>query len=61
LLAILAHMAFNTAESVLFGGLPRLSAETVRAVYITNVGVLTVLGLLALVWLAAWRRNETTA
>lgn len=61
LLAILAHMTFNTAESVLFGGLPRLGPETVRAVYVTNVGVLALLGLVGLTWLAAWQRNQVAA
>ena len=61
LLAILAHMTFNTSESVLFGGLPRLAPETVRAVYVTNVGVLAVLGLVGLTWLAAWQRKKVAA
>jgi CAAX protease family protein len=50
-LAILGHLTFNTAEAVLFGGLPKLSQETQRAVYLVNVALLALLGLITLVWL----------
>jgi len=50
LLAVLAHLTFNTAESVVFGGLAEPSAETERAVYLTSVALLA-----AVATLAAWR------
>ena len=48
LLAVLAHLTFNTAESVVFGGLPASSVERLRAVYLVNVAVLALLGLVSL-------------
>ena len=50
LLAILAHMAFNTAENVVYAGLPTLSPEHARAVYLVNVWVLAAIGAVSL-WL----------
>jgi uncharacterized protein len=44
LLAIIGHMAFNTAENVVYAGLPSLSADHQRAVYLVNVWVLAVIG-----------------
>jgi membrane protease YdiL (CAAX protease family) len=52
LIAVLAHMTFNTAESVVFGGLPRSPVEHVRAVYLINVAILALAGLLCLFWLS---------
>lgn len=51
LLAVLAHMTFNTAEAVVFGGLPRLPVEHVRAVYLVNVAVLALAAIACLLWL----------
>lgn len=51
LLAVLAHLAFNTAESVLFGGLPPMTPAMVRDVYLVNVSLLASLGVIALAWL----------
>jgi len=48
LLAVLAHMTFNTAESVVLAGLPRLPVEHRRAVYLVNVGILALAGLTCL-------------
>jgi membrane protease YdiL (CAAX protease family) len=48
LLAVLAHLAFNTATAVVFAGLPRLSADQVRDIYIMNVAVLSVVGVASL-------------
>ena len=48
LIAVLAHLAFNTAESVVSGGLPDAPVEQLRAVYLVNVGVLAVLGLVCM-------------
>ena len=51
LLAILTHMAFNTAENVLYAGLPELSVDHVRSVYVVNVWVLAAIGYASLIWL----------
>jgi len=61
LLAVLAHLTFNTAEAVLFGGLPQLAAGQQRAVYIVNVGLLAILGLMSLCWLAARSKKPVAA
>lgn len=53
LLAVLAHMTFNTAESILFGGLPSLSPERAKALYLASVAAWAVLGLISLGWLGA--------
>lgn len=52
LLAILTHMAFNTAENVVYAGLPPMSPEHTRAVYLVNVWVLAVVGAVSLWWLS---------
>ena len=52
LLAVLAHLTFNTAESVLFGGLPPLAAELRPSVYLVNVALLAIVGVTSLAWLA---------
>ena len=51
LLAIIAHMAFNTAENVVYAGLPAMSADHQRAVYLVNVFVLAAIGAVCLVLL----------
>jgi membrane protease YdiL (CAAX protease family) len=51
LLAVLAHLAFNTAQSVVFAGLPTFTPDRVRQIYLTNVAVLGVVGLGCLFWL----------
>jgi uncharacterized protein len=57
LLAILTHLAFNTAENVLFAGLPALSTDHVRNVYVVNVWILAAIGCACLVALGRqWRR-----
>ena len=48
LLAVLAHLAFNTAESVLFAGLPELPSGHVRNIYLVNVAVLGGIGVASL-------------
>ena len=58
LMAVLAHVTFNTAESVVFGGLPDLAVELQRRVYLANVALLLVLGLASLVW--ATRRKSAS-
>ncbi len=57
LLAILAHLAFNTAEAVLYGGLPSLVVDERRAVYLVNVALLGVPGSAGLIWLATRERR----
>ena len=52
LLAICAHLAFNTAETVLFGGLPALDVNERKSVYLVNVALWALLGLIGLPWLA---------
>jgi membrane protease YdiL (CAAX protease family) len=61
LLAVLAHMTFNTAESVLFGGLADLSADQERSVYLANVTLLGVCGLTSLGWLGFARKPASEA
>jgi membrane protease YdiL (CAAX protease family) len=51
LLAIIAHVAFNTAENVVYAGLPAMSADHQRAVYVVNVFVLAAIGAWCLAWL----------
>ncbi|HKA59792.1 MAG TPA: hypothetical protein VKD28_14320, partial [Gemmatimonadales bacterium] len=55
LLAILTHLAFNTAENVLFAGLPALSTDHVRNVYLVNVWVLAAIGCVCLLALSRQR------
>ncbi len=59
LLAVLCHLGLNTAESVVFNGLPDLSEVQVRRIYFVNVAVLGCIGLGCLV-LAA-RRGDRSA
>ena len=52
LFAVLAHLTFNTAESIVYSGLPDLAVGQQRAVYIVNVGLLAILGMISLSWMA---------
>lgn len=52
LLAICAHLAFNTAETILFGGLPDLGSGQRKSVYLVNVALWALVGLIGLFWLA---------
>jgi hypothetical protein len=56
-LAVLAHMTFNTAEQVVFAGLPRLSIETERTVYLVNVTLLALIAV-AVSWRLGSRRRD---
>jgi CAAX protease family protein len=56
LLAVLAHLSFNTADAILFGGLPALAPGVTRSIYLVNVGLLAILGMVSLGWLATRRR-----
>ena len=51
LLAVLAHLAFNTAASVVFAGLPTFTPDRVRQIYLMNVAVLGIVGLGCMFWL----------
>jgi membrane protease YdiL (CAAX protease family) len=58
LLAVLAHLTFNTAEAVLYGGLPKLAVAKERAVYLVNVTLLTAIAAAALWHLSIARRDH---
>ena len=45
-------MTFNTAESVLFGGLSGVSDAQEETLYLVNEGLLAAVGLISLGWLA---------
>ena len=49
---VLAHLTFNSADSVRVGRLLHQPTEQLRSVYMVNVALLAVLGLLSLVALA---------
>ena len=57
-MAVLAHLAFNTAESVVFGGMPEVPVERACTVYVANVCVLAALGLVCMLWIS--RRLSTS-
>ena len=61
LLAVLAHLTFNSAENVVSGGLPHQVTEHLRRVYLVDVGLLAVLGLISLVVLATAPRRKVAA
>lgn len=61
LLAVLGHLGLNTAESVVFNGLPDLSEVQVRQIYFVNVAVLGCTGLGCLVLATRWRPNRRAA
>jgi membrane protease YdiL (CAAX protease family) len=50
LMAVLAHLAFNTAESIVFAGLPPFSLDHTRQIYLVKVAVLGLVGFACLVW-----------
>jgi membrane protease YdiL (CAAX protease family) len=58
LLAVFAHLAFNTAASVVLAGLPKFTPDGIRQIYLTNVAVLWVVGLGCMFWLG---RSSTRA
>lgn len=57
LLAVLAHLTFNTAEAVVYGGLPESAVEQERAVYLVHVALLAAIAL-AVMWRLAMRRRD---
>ncbi len=42
--------------AILFGGLPPLAPGVTRSIYLVNVGLLAILGMVSLGWLATRRR-----
>lgn len=48
LLAVIAHLTFNTAEAVVFGGLPTQMVEQLHSTYLINVALSALLGAMAL-------------
>jgi membrane protease YdiL (CAAX protease family) len=61
LLAILTHLAFNTAENVVYAGLPALAVDQQRSVYLVNVWVLAAIGWVSLIWLTRRQTNPPGA
>jgi CAAX protease family protein len=60
LVAVLAHLTFNTAEAVVYAGLPKLAVAQERAVHLVNVILLAVVAA-AVMWRLAIRRCEHRA
>jgi len=48
LIAVLLHLTFNISDGVLLDGLPDLAAPVRRGMYVVNVGLILVAGLVAL-------------
>ena len=61
LLAVLAHLTFNTAEAVVYGGFPEPTVEQARAVYLVNVALLAAIALVVMWRLAIMRRDGRAA
>jgi len=59
LMAVLAHLAFNTAGSVVFADFPPFSAERTRQIYLVEVAVLGLVGFACLLWASREHRRQT--
>ena len=59
LMAVLAHLAFNTARSVVFAGLPPFSLERTRQIYLVEVAVLGLVGFACLLRASRAYRRQT--
>ena len=59
LMAVLAHLAFNTAGSIVFAGLPPFSLERTRQIYLVEVAVLGLVGFACLLWASREHRRQT--
>jgi membrane protease YdiL (CAAX protease family) len=59
LMAVLAHLAFNTAGSIVFAGLPPFSIDHVRQIYLVKVAVLAFVGFACLLWASREHRQQT--
>jgi CAAX protease family protein len=59
LLAVLAHLAFNTAGAIMFAGLPPFSLDQIRQIYLVKIGVLGLVGLACLLWASREHRRQT--
>lgn len=61
LLAVLAHLTFNTAEAVVYSGLPDLAVTQERSVYLVSVVLLAVLAAAVSGHLATSRQGHRAA
>ncbi len=59
LLAVLAHLAFNSAGSIVFAGLPPFSFDHIRQIYLVKVAVLGLVGFACLLWASREHRRQT--
>ena len=59
LLAVIFHTSLNTAEAVVFGGLPEPTAPYQRAVYLVNVALLSAAAAAALLYFAISHRKNS--
>jgi uncharacterized protein len=60
LMAVLAHLAFNTAGSIVFAGLPPFPIDHIRQIYLVKVAVLGLVGLACLLWASREHRRQTS-
>ncbi len=49
-MAVLTHLAFNTAGSIVFAGLPPFPIDQIRRIYLVKVAVLGLVGFACLPW-----------
>lgn len=61
LLAVLAHLTFNTAEAVVYSGLPDLAVTQERSVYLVSVALLAVVAAAVSGHLATSRQGHRAA
>lgn len=61
LLAVLAHLTFNTAEAAVYGGLPDLAVTQERSVYLVTVALFAVIAVAASWHLATSRQGHHAA
>jgi membrane protease YdiL (CAAX protease family) len=59
LMAVLAHLAFNTAGSIVFAGLPPFPIDQIRQIYLVKVTVLGFVGFACLLWASREHRRQT--
>jgi hypothetical protein len=58
-MAVLAHLAFNTAGSIVFAGLPPFSSERIRQIYLVTITVLGLVGFACLLWTSREHPRQT--
>ena len=59
LMAVLAHLAFNTAGSIVFAGLLPFSPERIRQIYLVKVAMLGLVGFACLLWASREHGRQT--